>query len=59
MEYQKIVNLLNNMTYQPFISKIKNWVKKYIYRRVTYNTDGYIRFKTQYSKLSFCYYIDP
>ena len=40
MEYQKIINLLDNTPNQPFIFRTKNLILNHVY-----NNDGQIRFK--------------
>ena len=44
MEYQKIINLLDNTLNQPF--RTKNWVKINDGSYGTYNTGSQIKFKT-------------
>ena len=46
MEYQKIINLLDNKPNQPTKFKTKNWVEIYDDARRTYNTNSQIKFKT-------------
>ena len=50
MEYQKIINLLDNTPNQPSNFKTKSWWKINDESRGTYNNDNQIRFKTS----SFC-----
>ena len=46
MEYQKIINLLDNTPNKLSIFKRKNWVKINDESQGTYNKDNQIRFKT-------------
>ena len=46
MEYQKIMNLLDNTPNQPSRFETKNWVKINDESRGTHNEDNLIRFKT-------------
>ena len=46
MEYQKIINLLDNTLNQPYKFRAKNWVEINNDSHGTYNTDRQIRFKT-------------
>ena len=46
MEYQKIINLLNNTTNQPTKFRTKNWIEINNESRGTYKTNSQIRFKT-------------
>ena len=47
MEYQKIINLLDDTTYnRPSKFRIRNWVEINDESRETYNDNGYIKFKT-------------
>ena len=55
MEYQKIINLLDNMPNQPSQFRIKNWVEINNDSRGTYNTNNQIKFKTSVQKSSLCY----
>ena len=45
MEYQKIINLLDNSPNQPTKSRTKNWVEINDDSRWTYNTNSQIKFK--------------
>ena len=45
MEYQKIINLLDNTQNQPTNCRTKNWVEINDDARGTYNTSGQIKFK--------------
>ena len=46
MEYQKIIDLLDNTINQSCKFKTKNWVEINNESRVTYNKDNQIRFKS-------------
>ena len=46
MEYQKIMNLLDNTPNQPTKFRKKNWVETSDDARGTYNTNSQIKFKT-------------
>ena len=46
MEYQKIINLLDNTLNQPYKFRAQNWVEINNDSHGTYNTDRQIRFKT-------------
>ena len=52
MEYQKIIDLLDNKTNRPCKFKTKNWVEINNESRVTYNKDNQIRFKSSVLKSS-------
>ena len=57
MEYQKIVNLLdNNKSNQPSKFRTKNWVEINDESRGTYNVNSQIKFKTTMLKSSLCDY---
>ena len=56
MEYQKIINLLDNTPNQPTKFKTKNWVKVNDESRGTYNEGNQIRFKTSMLRPSLCDY---
>ena len=58
MEYQKIINLLDNTPNQPTKFRTKNWVKINDDARGTYNTKGQIQFKTSMLESSLCNYSD-
>ena len=51
MEYQKIINLLDN---QPSKFRTKNWVEINDESIGTYNTNSQIKFKTTILKSSLC-----
>ena len=46
MEYQKIINLLNNTLNQPTKFRAKNWTEIIDELRGTCNTNSQIKFKT-------------
>ena len=56
MEYQKIINLLENTPNQPSKFKTKNWVKINDASRGTNNEDYQTRFKTLMLRSSLCDY---
>ena len=58
MEYQKIINLLDNMSNQLHKFRTKNWMEIIDQSRRVYNTNSDIRFKTKILKSSLCDYID-
>ena len=58
MEYQKIINLLNNTPNQPTISRTKNWVEINDNTQGRSNSNSQIKFKTSMFKSSLCGYID-
>ena len=58
MEYQKIIDLLDNTPNQPIKFKTKNWVEINDDTRGMYNTNSQIKFKTSILKSSLCYYRD-
>ena len=58
MEYQKIINLLDNTPNQPTKFRTKNWGKINDDARGTYNTKSQIQFKTSMLKSSLCNYSD-
>ena len=51
MEYQKIINLLDNTPNQPTKLRTKSWVKINDDARGTYNTNSQIEFKTSMNKV--------
>ena len=57
MEYQKIANLLGNVSNQPSKFKTKNWAKINDESRGTYTSND-IRFKTTILRSSLCDYAD-
>ena len=58
MEYQKIVNLLDDTPNQPSKFRTKNWAEINDDSRGTYNTNSQIKFKTTMLKSSLCDYSD-
>ena len=58
MQYQKIINLLDNKPNQPSKFSAKNWVEIYDDSHGTYNTNSQIKFKTSMLKSSLCDYSD-
>ena len=58
MEYQKIVNLIDNASSKPSKFRTKNWVEINDESRGTYNVNSQIKFKTTILKSSLCDYID-
>ena len=58
MEYQKIINLLDNAPNQPTKFRTKNWVAINDDSRGTYNTNSQIKFKTSMLKSSLFNYSD-
>ena len=56
MEYQKIINLLNNTPNQPTKFRTKNWVEINDDFRGTYNNNSQIKFKTSMLRSSLCDY---
>ena len=58
MEYQKIINLLDNTPNQPIMSRTKNWVKINDESCGTCKINSQIRFKTSMLRSSLCDYSD-
>ena len=58
MEYQKIVNLLNDESYQPSKFRTRNWVEINDEATGTYSTDKQIKLKTSVLRSSLCDYSD-
>ena len=58
MEYQKIINLLENTTNQATKFRTKNWIEINDDSRGTYNTNIQIKFKTSMLGTSLCDYSD-
>ena len=56
MEYQKIINLLNNTPNQPSKFRTKNWVEVNDGSGGIYNTDNQIKFKNMMLKSRLCDY---
>ena len=58
MEYQKIVNLIDDASNQPSKFRTKNWVEINDESRGTYNVNSQIKFKITILKSSLCDYSD-
>ena len=58
MEYQKIINLLDNTPNQPTKYRTKNWVEINDDPRGTHNTNSQIKFITSMLRASSCDYSD-
>ena len=58
MEYQKIINLLDNRPNQPTKFRTKNWVERNYDSRRRYNTNSQIKFKTSMLTSSLCDFSD-
>ena len=58
MEYQKIINLLDNTPDQPTKFRTKKWVEINDDACGTYNTNSQIKFKTSMLKSSLCDHSD-
>ena len=58
MEYQKIINLLDNTPNQLSKFRTKNWIEINDQSRGVYNTNSDIRFKTTMLKSSLCNFSD-
>ena len=58
MDYQKIINLLDNTPNQPSKFRGENCVERNDDVGGTYDTNSQIKFKTSMVKSSLCYYID-
>ena len=58
MEYQKIINLLDNTPNQLSMFRTKNWFEINDQSRGVYNTNTDIRFKSTLLKSSLCDYSD-
>ena len=58
MEYQKIANLIDDMSDQPSKFRTRNWVEINDESRGAYNVDSQIKFKTTMLKSSLCDYSD-
>ena len=56
MEYQKIANLIDGASNQPFKFRTKNWVEINDESKGTYNVNSQIKFKTIMLKSSSCDY---
>ena len=58
MEYQKIANLIDDTSNQPFKFRTRNWVEINDESRGAYNVNSQIKFKTTMLKSSLCDYSD-
>ena len=58
MEYQKIINLLENRPNQPSKFRTKSWVEVNDESHVTYNVNNQVKFKTLMLRSSICDYSD-
>ena len=58
MEYQKVINLLDNTSSQPTTFRTKKWVEINDAARRTYNTNSQTKFKTSMLKSRLCDYSD-
>ena len=58
MEYQKVANLLDNVSNQPSKFRTKNWVEIIVESRGTYAFNKKIKFKTSMLRSSLCDYSD-
>ena len=58
MEYQKMINMLDNMPNQPCKFRTKSWVEINNDLRGTYNSNSQIKFKPKILKSSLCDYSD-
>ena len=58
MEYQEIINVLDNTSNQPSKFRTQNWVEINDESRQTYSVNSQIRFKITMLKSSLCYYSD-
>ena len=58
MEYQKIVNLIDDTSNQPYKFRTKNWVEINDESRGAYNVNSQIKFKTTMLRSSLCDYSD-
>ena len=58
MEYQKVINLLDNTLNQPSKFRTKNWVYLNDESRGTYKKNSQRKFKTKKLKSSLCDYSD-
>ena len=56
MEYQKIINFLDNTSNQPPKFKTNNWLEINDESRGKYNTNSQIRFETSMLRSSLCNY---
>ena len=58
MEYQKLINLLDNTSYQLSKFRTKNWTEINDQSIGVYNTNSDVKFKTKMLKSSLCDYND-
>ena len=58
MEYQKVVNLIDDTPNQPSKFRTRNWVEINDESREAYNVNSQIKFKTTMLKSSLCDYSD-
>ena len=58
MEYQKIANLLNDETSQPYKLRTRNWIERSDHARGTCSPNKQIKFKTSMLRSSLCDYSD-
>ena len=58
MEYQKIINLLDNTPNQPTKFRTENWVEINDESRGTYNVNNCIKLKSLMIRSSLCNYSD-
>ena len=58
MQYQKIINLLDDATNQPSKFRTRNWVAIIDESRGTYNISNQIKFKTLMIRSDWCDYSD-
>ena len=58
MEYQKLINLLDNPTNRLSTFRMKNWVEATDNRKVVYSSNNKIEFKTSMPKSSLRDYSD-
>ena len=58
MEYQKIINLLDDTTNQLSKFRTRNWVEINDESRGVYNYNSAVKFKTSTIRSNLCYYND-
>ena len=58
MEYQKIINLLDDTTNQPSGLRKRNWVEINDESWETYNVSNHLKFKTSMIRSNLCDYSD-
>ena len=58
MEYQKIINLLDNTSKKPSKFRTKNWIEINDNTRSAYSPNNEIRFKTAMPRSSLCDFSD-